>query len=422
MVLILLMLPLVQQWKHPFAEPAIGGVVVDAPKPEFSSENILNGSFQTSTTEYLKDVVGFRSLFVGINNDMQYRLFHHIPSEGVVKGRDGFLFETGYVDSYMGKDFLGSSAIRKKLDKVLFLQDTLKSMGIDLILVFAPNKARCYSDHLPGYPEIHPGRSNYDEYIKQSKQLGIPFIDINGWFMEAKDTSRYPLITRLGTHWDSYGMVLAMDSIASYLEKSQGIDLPEILIDTLIMRDSTHPLEYDLARLLNLLLPLSQSPAPVPVYHFSTTGKTKPRVLAIADSYYSFVYTGPLASGLFSEPHYWYYFKGLFSPGKDKLPTEKVDLMDEIRNQDVIIIMATESNLFNFGWGFIEKAFSSFKGIAYQNALNEKRVREFEQLIRANPKWLEQVKLKAEQRNVSLDSMIRLDALYMTEREQIINQ
>jgi len=370
LVLILLLLPLVQQVNHPFSEPVIGGVVVDAPKPDFSYTNVLNGSFQTSASEYIKDVVGFRALFVGVNNDIQYRFFHIIASQNVTEGRDGYLFETGYIDSYLGKDFLGSSSIRKKLDKVMFLRDTLQSLGIDLILVCAPNKARVYSDRLPTSPEIHPSRSNYIEYTEQSKQLGIPYIDISGWFMNAKDTSRYPLISKLGTHWNSYGMVLAMDSIASFIEACRGIDLPEIVIDTLIMRDSIHPLEYDLARLLNLFLPLNQPPSPVPVFHFSTTGKTKPRVLAIADSYYSFVYTDILASGFFSEPHYWYYFKGLFCPGKDKVPTEQVDLMEEIRNQDVIIIMATESNLFNFGWGFIEKAYSAFKGIDYQNALN----------------------------------------------------
>ena len=47
----------------------------------------------------------------------------------------------------------------------------------------------------------------------------------------------------------------------------------------------------------------------------------------------------------------------------------------------------------------------------------ETKIREYERLIRADEKWLSDVKKKAEEKNISLDEMIRLDAEYMTDQE-----
>ena len=48
---------------------------------------------------------------------------------------------------------------------------------------------------------------------------------------------------------------------------------------------------------------------------------------------------------------------------------------------------------------------------------NKTRVEYFQHKIKSNPEWLESVKLKAEKKGISVDSMILLDALYMVEQE-----
>lgn len=418
-VLGLMALPSFQYVLHPFHEPEIGGAIMDATKPVFSRKAIVDGSYQDSLAEYFKDRVGFRSFFVRVHNDIQYRFFAVIPTQDLVEGKEGYLFERGYMDGYQGRDFLGINTITKRLEKVKFLQDTLSAKGIDLILVYAPNKARIYADMLPGARVAPVNKSNYEVYLEQSKKLDLRFIDINGWFLSARDTSRYPLISKLGTHWNSYGMTLAMDSIARYIEVLRGIDLPEILIDTVYLKYSNHALEYDLASLLNLLFPLPQPRSPIPECRYDIIGKDRPKTLAIADSYYWFVYFDTIAHALFSKPEYWYYFKSLYRTGSDKIPSDQVDLISEIEQHEIVIMLGTEFNLFNFGWGFIDQAYHAYKGIPYQKSFDLKRVLEVETLIKGNPDWLEQVELKAIRRRISLDSMIRIDAIYMVEREAI---
>ncbi|MDP3914935.1 MAG: hypothetical protein Q8R96_14475 [Bacteroidota bacterium] len=48
----------------------------------------------------------------------------------------------------------------------------------------------------------------------------------------------------------------------------------------------------------------------------------------------------------------------------------------------------------------------------------QSKINEFIEAIKNSPEWLEQVKAKAIQKNISLDSMIMLDAIYMTDTEK----
>ena len=82
-----------------------------------------------------------RNIFVRINNQIDYSLFNIPNSEGIVIGKEGYLFEKDYIRTCLGKDFLGKSVIDKKLLRTKFIQEFLKTKNIDLIIVFEPGKA-----------------------------------------------------------------------------------------------------------------------------------------------------------------------------------------------------------------------------------------------------------------------------------------
>src|SRR5690606_19074770 len=90
-------------------------------------------------------------------------------------------------------------------------------------------------------------------------------------------------------------------------------------------------------------------------------GKTKPSVLVISDSYYWGMFNLGISENAFRDSHFWYYNYEVYPDSyKSPLIASAVNLKDEIRKRDVIIIMATEANLSKFGWGFIDRAYETF--------------------------------------------------------------
>jgi len=419
-VILLLAFPAIQQRYLIVEEMKLDGAVITSPKPSFSLNTFLQGEFQPKLTHYLNECFGFRSFAIRLNNDLQFRLFSVIQAQGVVAGKNGYLFERGYIETYNGDDFIGIPSIRNKVEKIKFIQDTLEARGIFFLIVIAPNKARYYSDYIPERLNKPLRPSNYEFYSRFAKEEGIHFFDVGPWFEKLRDTCRYPLITKLGTHWSRYGMILFVDSLSRLIEQQNGKDLPDMHINSVELVQSSHELDYDLAEGMNLLAPIQQQPSALPIYVIDEVSKWKPRTMAIADSYYWVIWNDYLAEKYFSQPLFWYYFKELHQTGKGVIKTKEVDFKSKLFQQEVIILIGTEFNLFNFGWGFIDKAYAELNGTIYDDGIDEKQVREVEQTIRNSSEWLEAVTLKAQKFEIPLDSMIRIDAIYMVKRRQIL--
>lgn len=75
--------------------------------------------------------------------------------------------------------------------------------------------------------------------------------------------------------------------------------------------------------------------------------------------------------------------------------------------------MATESNIHDIGWGFIEQATEAFKkemkeilrkNIYLQNIIEE---------VHSTPTWMADISKKAKMNGVSVDEQIKMDALYI---------
>jgi hypothetical protein len=96
--------------------------------------------------------------------------------------------------------------------------------------------------------------------------------------------------------------------------------------------------------------------------------------------------------------------------------SEQAGVLDAEKH-DVVVIMSTEANLFGIGWGFIGSAFNHYVLHKLSQPLDQ-RVKDFENAIRMDEKWLNAVKEKAVEEGVPLDTMIRRDAIYMAEEER----
>ena len=339
------------------------GAIVPAQDTVLTMNGWLSGNFQNKKEKYLNENFGFRTLGVRINNQIAFSLFSKTKAHGVEVGRNDYLYEKEYIEAYLGQNFVGDSPINERLRKLKFLQDTLAKLGKSIILVYAAGKGSYYPEFFPEkYDGIKKGRTNYETYIKKTKELGINHIDFHKYFNDNKTTSPYPLYPQHGIHWSTYGGCLAGDSIIKFIEKKRNIDIPEFYWKE-VKVETERDMDYDVGAGMNLLIQFKRGPMGYPVIILgSDKDKKKPSLLIVSDSFY-FALLQKGFKKCFSNHQFWYYNERVYSEevrDEEYKETAKMDLNKEINNHEVFIIMASEHNLPKLGWGYIERMYNHF--------------------------------------------------------------
>jgi hypothetical protein len=419
LALLLLCLPMLQSAYPVIKEKPLCGYyrLHDAPDLKtFTWRNWFSGRFQEGYAAATEDHISFRNTLFRINNEADYRLFGTIHAEGFIEGKNGYLFEEDYILEYTGKYFIGKQTIDKKLGRLKWLQEQLKKTGTDLVFVLEPGKASFYPEYIPDH--YHPGRktlSNLDYFIQRFGELNVNYIDLNRYFLLMKDTSRYPLFTKYGMHWSIYGACLAADTLARYIEKTQGVRLPEMKVASLTVSDSLRWTDRDIADMLNLVFPVSKTSAAYPVLSWPPgEAVDSPAVLTVGDSYYINI-INDYARALGGRNDYWYYNSKLYPhiiDSDNPVYVDKSSLAEKIRSYRVIFITVSEINLHCGGWNFIDECYE-----ALNPGFRDPWVYRYENNIRNGREWFRYMVLKAKSGHLTTEEMIRRDAEYMVSRD-----
>ena len=122
-----------------------------------------------------------------------------------------------HLEAYSGKDYVGDSMTNITFEKLKYIQDSLTAKGVLFLVVFAPSQANFYPEYIPDAYHGSPA-TNYLKGIEAAKRLGVNYIDFNKWFADMKGKSTYPLYSKAGSHWTTYGAYMAFDSLNGYVE------------------------------------------------------------------------------------------------------------------------------------------------------------------------------------------------------------
>ncbi|NCC72054.1 MAG: hypothetical protein EOM06_01545 [Sphingobacteriia bacterium] len=413
LLIILLALPLIQHaFKWIPVRPLTGDFVL-VQRPEYSWAKWMDGSFQNQFDRYIEDHIGFRPFFVRLNNQLDFTLFRKANAEGVVVGKNNMLYEYDYIRAYTGNDFIGKATLDKKLNRFLFLQHYLKTRSdIDMILALEPGKARTYPENIPdSYLKKGKSLSNYEYISQKADELGINLLDLNRIFVNARDTATYPLYPLYGIHWSEHTMPFVADTLISFMENIRKIDMPDFFIKKIIINDSLADSDYDVGNTINLLFDLPHQSMPYPVFGFNTdTSKTKPMVLAVADSYYWNFFNTRVPAHLFANEAFWYFNAKVYPDFyfQEKW-TSDLDLKTEVEKQDIILISVTERFLYKFDWNFIDQLYE-----LYTPEYTGDIVYNYENQIRLDAGWFDSIVLKIENQGISLEEAIRKEAYYQS--------
>ena len=382
------------------------------------------GEFQEKKEAYLGQNFGLRNFFVRFHNQIMFSVFKHGSANQVIVGKDNYLFEENYLKAVNGQDFIGVDSINNQVERLKSIGDSLKSYGVELVVVLAPGKGSYYPEY-NSTNEVSKVTTNYKEFSKRLTEQQLNVLDFNKWFVELKDTVSFPLIPKTGIHWSKYGEYLAADSLIKYLEHLKKNNYADLIIEDFIVGDSVSKDDRDIEFGMNLLYDIENVAMAYPQFSVSES-QAKPNVLLISDSFYWGMFNFGLSSKVFNNSEFWYYYQQVYPQSFEKeLLVSDVDVLKKLKQQDVIIIMCTEANLHKFSFGFIEDVYGQFNNaekIAAIKLAREQKVQGFVDAINKSPEWLNDIRNKIKGTDKTLDEAVLEDAKYMVWQEENNNK
>ncbi|GAB4311372.1 MAG: sugar O-acetyltransferase [Bacteroidales bacterium] len=341
---------------RPVPEKPLNGVLHEVKLAPLTFANYWNFDFQKSLLKYWDRNFGFRPFFIRLYNQIQFSVFGRTSGMGVVCGKKNFLYEEWYIQEYYGNYYPGIDSIRNDIERLREIRRYLEKYNTKLLVVLAPGKPYYYPEYLPeGYPK-YGDTTCYEGWRLALTGSGIPFFDVNNYFVKIKDQQPEPLYTQTGGHWSVFGAMLAGDSLIDMIAGQLNRPMNRMKITGVTWSDSLRGSDNDLADLMNLFYPAHNQKAAYPELMKIDTVPPgdRPRMVVISDSYFFNLYDGSL-SHVFSDLSYWYYFSSVYPDSYTRQTFVKdIDYITKLKDADIVLLMASTAQLQKRFFGFID--------------------------------------------------------------------
>ncbi len=384
-------------------------------RPEVTFDGLYSGKYQKEMEAFMNDKTAGKPYMVRVNNQMEWWAFRATNVSSVVVGKDDYLLEQNYIDSYYGANFIGENKIREKVRKLQHISDTLHSRGVQLVVAIAPGKVSYYPEKIPSHLRQKKKRTNYQAYRDYLDASDVHFLDFRDWAVKQKKTIKYPIFPKRGIHWSSYAEVLVADSMIQFMNGiTPNSQINEIQIDAVRPSRYAYNMDEDIEESMNLLYNLDDGVLGYPQFSAVPHSAEKTtKVLTIADSYYWGMYNWGLSKYYFDQGPFWYYNREIFpeSFSKKTFVQDIIEYSSAVEENDVILVLFNESNLVDFAYDFIDRLYDEY--CANGREKREERIAQIIQNIRNTPEWLASIKKQAQQDGISLEEALRKNAVYV---------
>lgn len=207
--------------------PSLGMLVT---KQETSSENRQLSEFPSPKTEegkinvewlsqagdYFQEHFAFRNELVTGNALLHGRLLETSTADGVIQGKNGWLYYKDSLDDYLGQELLSDRSLFNIAHMLSMTQQALEEKGVNFLFTIAPNKNSLYGDNMPYYDKLkvsdQTNRENLEGWLKTEK---VAYADLYQALMEEDEV----LYHARDSHWNNKGAALAADVLMDALGK-----------------------------------------------------------------------------------------------------------------------------------------------------------------------------------------------------------
>jgi hypothetical protein len=378
----------VQTAFHPVQEPFLYGVFKQLQQPSLSLASWWDGRFQrqvqgTEQAEgWMDRHVGFRSVWIKTEGQINFSLFREIPTtanpQGIILGKDNWLYEQDYIDDFLGLDAAPLKYLQQFAADLKSLQDDLEQRNVTMLLVISPSKAAHYPEYLPDWivrqreilHQHEPGwKSNYDLLRPMLDRQGVHCVDAVKRFREEKQRQQdsrqdYRLFARGGTHWSCYGASLVTVEILQRLKELSGKDLLQLQCRGVSVDCQTTGTDNDLGSVLNIWTPwVTKGPTPHP-HLLGRPGTWSPDVLWVGNSFSDALTELMDMYRVYRRRDTLFNFlrRTTYPEGKTRpIDRANFDWQHELLTRDVVVIEVNEAQLSEVGYGFVRGALEFFR-------------------------------------------------------------
>ncbi len=367
-----LLLPLIHSATGWPADLPLRGVEDAVPPPDLRWGAWWDGDMQTGIDTWLNRHIGLRGRWVRAANQIRYSLFRELPRGSgtkVVPGRQGYLFEKGYVDAYRQAGRSPESEWRATSAAVRRLQDRLAEDGIAFLLVIAPSKAEIYPEFLPKDADVAGRpfrRSNYENAIGTLRQDGVNVLDAHQLFLDWKqEAGTPPLFTQSGTHWNHYAIARVAGQLMERLRDLTGKDLPSLRVTGAEIDREIVGADNDLGDLANLWSRRQLAGPQIHPVLEALPGTEPPDILFVCDSFGLRLTDLMTRNRLYRRQDTYYYYATHAAWPRPRAPSpemdqRKQDLPGELAGRDAVVIVEVETFLPRIGFGFVDDLLKAY--------------------------------------------------------------
>ncbi len=149
--------------------------------------------------------------------DINYAQLLEVPKEptgykgnnSVYIGKSGYLFESSYIEEYMGYsapyNTVTREGVEETVEKLTYIQQELKKRGIELLYVLTSSKASAYADYIPEYyKNMKVAPEDYvrpvDMLREALAQSSVNYLDSAAYWQEIGLLNTFP---KTGIHWNA---------------------------------------------------------------------------------------------------------------------------------------------------------------------------------------------------------------------------
>jgi hypothetical protein len=180
--------------------------------------------------QFYNDHYGMRKTLITIHSVMMDKIFDQSPDSRAIIGKDDWMFfdnHNSIIDS-MGLIKLDQNKIDLLVKNFINNHNNLKKLGIEYLVIIAPDKSSIYYDYLPDFIKRSNDKNHrIDQFLKRLKlsDSSFPIIDLRPVLQNAM--KKEIIYQKTDTHWNRRGAHYAYVEIFNFLAKKNFIYQPK---------------------------------------------------------------------------------------------------------------------------------------------------------------------------------------------------
>lgn len=167
-----------------------------------------NPEFLSDTMTWYSDHFFLRQELISAGNWLKANLLGTSGAEGVLVGKNGWLFYADTLQDYTGTHQLTQRELFCIANNLALLAEYAQNTGKDFLFTAAPNKNSLYPENMPETGVVAQ-QTNVQRLYALLDRMDVPYADLHAAFKEETEV----LYFAHDSHWNSKGAGLAADTI-----------------------------------------------------------------------------------------------------------------------------------------------------------------------------------------------------------------